>query len=41
MTSLLVQFLWVCGGPLICLLTGCGVVYSAWRLARRDNGWDR
>jgi hypothetical protein len=30
-----------CGGPLACTFTSIGVLYSAWRMSRRDNGWDR
>ena len=31
----------VCGGSLACTVTSIGVLYSAWRLSRRGNGWDR
>jgi hypothetical protein len=31
----------VCGGSFACLLTVIGVLYSAWRMSRRSNGWDR
>ncbi len=30
-----------CGAPLACVITGLGVLYAAWRMSRRDNGWDR
>jgi hypothetical protein len=42
MTAVTLRFLLVaCGGPLACALTCIGVLYSAWRLSRRSNGWDR
>jgi hypothetical protein len=31
----------VCGGPLACLVAVAGVLYGAWRMSRRDDGWDR
>jgi len=35
--------LWLvfCAGPLACVLACLGVLYAAWRMSRRDNGWDR
>lgn len=42
MTAMMLRFLLVvCGGSLACVLTCIGVIYSAWRMSRRDNGWDR
>jgi len=42
MTAVTLRFLLVaCGGPLACVLTAFSVLYSAWRLSRRGNGWDR
>lgn len=42
MTEVALRFLLVaCGGPLACVLTCIGVLYSAWRMSRRGNGWDR
>lgn len=42
MTAMILRFLWVaCGGSLAFTLTCVGVLYSAWRMSRRDNGWDR
>ncbi len=39
----IINRLWlaVCGVPLVCVLTAVGVLYSAWRMSRKDNGWDR
>jgi len=42
MTAMVLRFLLVCcGGPLACAIVGVGVLYSAWLMSRRDNGWDR
>lgn len=42
MAAIILHFLLVlCGGSLVCLVTGVGVVYLAWVMSRRDNGWDR
>jgi hypothetical protein len=31
----------VCGGSLACLVAVTGVLVAAWRMSRRDNGWNR
>lgn len=48
MAAMISRFLLVvCGGSLACIVTGVGVLYSAWRLSRSGNphsggiGWDR
>jgi hypothetical protein len=42
MATIILRFLLVlCGGSLMCLGTGVGVIYLAWAMSRRDNGWDR
>lgn len=42
MTTILFRFLLAfCGASLTCLVTGIGVVYLAWVMSQRDNGWDR
>ena len=48
MTAMVLRLLLVCcGGPLACMVVGVGILYSAWRLSRRDNpreggiGWNR
>jgi len=42
MAAITLRFLLVvCGVPLACTLTCIGVLYSAWRMSRRDKGWDR
>lgn len=42
MTVMVLHFLLVlCGGVLAFALVGASVVYSAWRMSRRHNGWER
>jgi len=42
MITIILRFLLVfCGGSLVCVLAGIGVVYTAWIMSRKDNGWDR
>ncbi len=42
MIAILLRFLLVfCGGSLVFVLAGIGVVYTAWVMSRRDNGWNR
>ena len=42
MLTIILRFLLVfCGGSLVCVLAGIGVVYTAWIMSRKDNGWDR
>jgi len=48
MAAMIFRFLLLCcGGPLVCVVVGVGILYSAWRMSRRDNpreggnGWDR
>jgi hypothetical protein len=42
MSTIIARFmLVVCGGSFACFVTCVGIVYSAWRMSRRDNGWDR
>jgi len=42
MTAMVLRFLLVfCGGSLVCVLAGVGVVYMAWVMAQRDNGWQQ
>lgn len=42
MAAMILRFLLVCGGgPLACVVVGVGILYSAWRMSRRDNGWNR
>ena len=31
----------VCGGSLACGVTCIGILYSAWAMSRRANGWER
>jgi hypothetical protein len=40
MIAILLRFLLVfCGGSLACVVVSVGVVYSAWIMSRRANGW--
>lgn len=42
MTAIVLRLLVVlCGGSLACAMVCAGVLYSAWLMSRRDNGWDR
>jgi hypothetical protein len=42
MTSMVLRFLLACcGGLFVCVLAGVGVVYMAWVMAQRDNGWQQ
>ncbi len=42
MASMILRLLLVgCGGPFACVVVGVGLLYLAWRMSRRDNGWDR
>jgi len=42
MVSFVLRFLMVvCGGSLACVVVCVVVIYSAWAMSRRDNGWDR
>ena len=42
MTGIILRLLFLfCGGTLGCAITAFGVLYFAWVMSRRDNGWER
>lgn len=42
MIGIILRFLLtVCDGLLVCGVVVAGILYSAWIMSRRDNGWDR
>ena len=42
MTAMILRLIVVvCGGSLACVVVGAVVLYAAWIMSRRDNGWDR
>lgn len=42
MIGTILRFLFLfCGGTLACVLAALGVLYFAWVMSRRDNGWER
>jgi hypothetical protein len=42
MAAMILRFLLACFGSLLaCVVVGVGILYSAWWMSRRDNGWDR
>lgn len=42
MIAAILRFLFLfCGGALAGVFTAFGVLYFAWVMSRRDNGWER
>lgn len=42
MIGMILRFIFLfCGGTLVCAITAFGVLYFAWVMSRRDNGWER
>ncbi len=42
MIAIILRFLLLfCGISLVFVIAGVGVLYFAWVMAQRDNGWDR